>query len=340
MGADGNALPEDVIKGKTFSNSSSKGLTGTLELKPEPSGTATSADVLSGKTFSSDTEIRAPGAMVNNGSITITPSTYATTIPKGYHTGLGKVIGDNDLRSENIRSGMAIFGVLGDSNVVDTSYGDATSDDILGGKQAWVGGQLITGGMSENGGWMYTPTTTDQTIPEGYHPGTGFVQGDPNLKPENIAKGVTIFGVVGTASFTFTDNGDGTVTNNASRLMWQQGELTDRLDWDNSNAYCDDLDLAGHTDWRLPTKDELKSLIFCSNNHPVPTPDGVTCTNDGSDTDYDSPTIDTSFFPTCINDRYWTSTMSGVPDRPYWVDFRWGVATFGYMPWPVVKCVR
>jgi hypothetical protein len=44
---------------------------------------------------------------------------------------------------------------------------------------------------------IITPTTSNQTIPEGYHNGTGYVKGDPNLKPENIMHGKTIFGVTG-----------------------------------------------------------------------------------------------------------------------------------------------
>lgn len=35
-GAIGNAVPSDVVKGKTFSSKAGKGLTGTLELPPEP----------------------------------------------------------------------------------------------------------------------------------------------------------------------------------------------------------------------------------------------------------------------------------------------------------------
>jgi hypothetical protein len=51
-GAVGNATIEDVVKGKIFSNSTEKGLTGTLKLNPKPTGDAVAADVLEGKTFS------------------------------------------------------------------------------------------------------------------------------------------------------------------------------------------------------------------------------------------------------------------------------------------------
>ncbi len=41
------------------------------------------------------------------------------------------------------------------------------------------------------------PSTKNQMIKEGYHDGTGYCQGDANLQPKNIRKGVKIFGVEG-----------------------------------------------------------------------------------------------------------------------------------------------
>lgn len=61
-------------------------------------GTATEADVLSGKTFTNESGVGISGSMKNNGAInkTITPSksqqTY--TIPAGFHDGSGKVVVD------------------------------------------------------------------------------------------------------------------------------------------------------------------------------------------------------------------------------------------------------
>ena len=33
--------------------------------------------------------------------------------------------------------------------------------------------------------------------------------------------------------------------------------------WDT----CYELDFAGHTDWRVPTIDELRSIVYCSNGY-------------------------------------------------------------------------
>lgn len=55
----------------------------------------------------------------------------------------------------------------------------------------------------------YTPTTSNQTIAAGtYCSGAQTIQGDANLKPENIAEGVSIFGVTGTHSGGGSGGGD------------------------------------------------------------------------------------------------------------------------------------
>ncbi|MDO6355105.1 hypothetical protein Q3V94_08440 [Caloramator sp. CAR-1] len=80
-------------------------------------GTAQPADVLSGKTFTNDSGTFT-GTMPNKvGSGTvITPGTSDIAIPQGYYGGAltdGKVKGDANLVSSNIRSGVSIFGVTG-----------------------------------------------------------------------------------------------------------------------------------------------------------------------------------------------------------------------------------
>ncbi len=62
----------------------------------------------------------------------------------------------------------------------------------------------------------------------------------------------------------FTDNGDGTITDRATGLMWQKSGSNDMLRYGEVQDYIYDLNrqnFAGHNDWRLPTADELKSLI-------------------------------------------------------------------------------
>jgi hypothetical protein len=84
------------------------------------------------------------GSLVNNGAWSLTASTTDQTVTEGYYSG-GTLAGDEDLVSTNIKSGVNIFGVAGDSNVVDTSSGDAVAADLSTGKTAWVDGAAIAG---------------------------------------------------------------------------------------------------------------------------------------------------------------------------------------------------
>jgi len=58
------------------------------------------------------------------------------------------------------------------------------------------------------------------------------------------------------------DKGDGTLTDAASGLVWQQADSLYDLNWGGALAYCENLDLAGYDDWRLPDVKELASLTF------------------------------------------------------------------------------
>jgi hypothetical protein len=61
----------------------------------------------------------------------------------------------------------------------------------------------------------------------------------------------------------FQVNGD-TITDNATGLMWQKSGSPNHMNYDNAKAYIEELNsknFAGYSDWRLPTVDELTSLL-------------------------------------------------------------------------------
>ncbi|MDD2717370.1 MAG: DUF1566 domain-containing protein [Candidatus Wallbacteria bacterium] len=58
----------------------------------------------------------------------------------------------------------------------------------------------------------------------------------------------------------FKDNGDGTITDMATNLMWQQGE-NQRTNWYDALEKCRKMDLAGYTDWRMPNIKELNTIL-------------------------------------------------------------------------------
>ncbi len=59
----------------------------------------------------------------------------------------------------------------------------------------------------------------------------------------------------------FTDNGDGTVTDNLTGLMWaRDANLAGAKNWNDAIDFCNALDHGDHSDWRLPNVRELSSL--------------------------------------------------------------------------------
>ena len=62
------------------------------------------------------------------------------------------------------------------------------------------------------------------------------------------------------------DNGDGTVTDNGTGLMWQK-DTAGPMNWNQAMRYASGLSLGGHSDWWLPKKHELQGLYHspCKN---------------------------------------------------------------------------
>jgi hypothetical protein len=103
---------------------------------------------------------------------------------------------------------------------------------------------------------------------------------------------------------TLKDNGDGTISDSHTGLMWQQAENGEEMNYEDAVAFCEGLTLAGHGDWRLPTKEELVALAQVG-DEPLRT-----------------------FFPGLQQERYWAFTRHSElawaesPDRiAYTVDF-------------------
>lgn len=59
----------------------------------------------------------------------------------------------------------------------------------------------------------------------------------------------------------FQDNNDGTVSDEATGLMWQQADEGIALDWKNALQYASSSEFAGYSDWRLPSIKELQSIV-------------------------------------------------------------------------------
>jgi hypothetical protein len=132
---------------------------------------------------------------------------------------------------------------------------------------------------------------------------------------------------------TYTNHGDGTVTDNSTGLTWQRCSAGQNNDstcsgsagaktWAEALTYCNDLSLGGSAYWRLPDKIELESL----------TDDSVY-----------NPAINTTYFPNTVANYYWSSTTdASQPDYAWNVYFGDAIAyNFDKHYNPTnVRCVR
>ena len=103
----------------------------------------------------------------------------------------------------------------------------------------------------------------------------GRIKGYPcgSVRSGRPAKGFYVFYVRGNTKYgknDFHNNGDGTITDRATGLTWTEfdsghlkaGEHKDgKLNWEQALRWTEDLEFAGHSDWRLPNAKELQSII-------------------------------------------------------------------------------
>ena len=59
----------------------------------------------------------------------------------------------------------------------------------------------------------------------------------------------------------FTDNGNGTITDEATGLMWMQQDNAKGITWQEALKYAEGYEFAGYSDWRLPDAKELQSIV-------------------------------------------------------------------------------
>jgi hypothetical protein len=150
------------------------------------------------------------------------------------------------------------------------------------GKEGAFGMNFADGHIKGYGTGMYFESTTSVDVPGCF---VRAVRGEEDVYGVN----------------DFTDNGDSTVTDNSTGLMWQQADDGNTYNWKDALAYAYSSELAGYTDWRLPNTKEIESIV-----------------------DYDAtsfPAIDNVFSCTEITDEtdngtngygwYWSGTTHG-----------------------------
>jgi hypothetical protein len=107
---------------------------------------------------------------------------------------------------------------------------------------------------------------------------------------------ITFLMVFGLLYADFTRNDDSTVTDNATGLIWQD-DTSEQMAWEAAIDSCEDLELGGYTDWRLPNLNELTSLV-----------DDTTC----------GPAISEVFQHTVDEVFYWSATTTESNTSKAW----------------------
>jgi hypothetical protein len=108
----------------------------------------------------------------------------------------------------------------------------------------------------------------------------------------------------------FFDNFNGTTTDLATGLTWQQIPFADTLTWEQALTFADTLSLAGYNDWRIPNIKELQSI---------------------NDERLISPSINNAFFSGITVNHYWSSTsLPNQTTKAWYLDTHYGITTYEF----------
>lgn len=109
-------------------------------------------------------------------------------------------------------------------------------------------------------------------------------------------------------SIHFEDNGDGTVTDNYTGLIWQKMQSSTPLSWEEALNYAMGLSLTGRTDWRVPNIKELQSL---------------------NDEKLVKPSFNKNYFPNVLSGNFWSSTSQvNATTRAWDINVDYGIVSY------------
>ena len=171
-----------------------------------------------------------------------------------------------------------------DTHYFEFKYGDESAGERLIDCQDWSATQYLgttMGGESTVFGVNFADGRI-KGYPRDRHP-----RGGLNLLYIRYVRDNAEYGIN-----NFVDNNDGTITDLATGLMWTKADSGKTMNWEDALDYSENLNYAGHNDWRLPNAKELQSIVDYT-RAPLIT---------------DSAAIAPIFSVTEIESYYWTST--------------------------------
>ncbi|MCG3267936.1 DUF1566 domain-containing protein [Yoonia sp. I 8.24] len=139
-----------------------------------------------------------------------------------------------------------------DDDIFHYGYGDVDAGERL--LEAQMATSTLYGTTTRGEQTMFGVNFVDGRI-KGYGLETSF-SGGPKVFYVMYVRGDTGYGVN-----DFTDNQDGTITDQASGLIWAQQDSGQGMSWEDALSYARDAEIAGYTDWRMPNAKELQNLL-------------------------------------------------------------------------------
>jgi len=142
---------------------------------------------------------------------------------------------------------------------IDTDYFEFGYGDLSAGER------LIDAQFATTAKYVSTTMNGDETM-FGTNLADGRIKGYPTgpMPGSTEDKGFYIMYVRGNENYgvnDFSDNGDGTITDEATGLMWMQDDNHEGLNWEDALSYAEGKEYAGYSDWRLPDAKELQSIV-------------------------------------------------------------------------------
>lgn len=139
-----------------------------------------------------------------------------------------------------------------DTNYFHFDYGDENAGERVIDAQYWSSTEYVSLTMNGNH-TVFGVNFADGRI-KGY--GTADPRGREMLQFARYVRGESAYG-----TNAFINNGDGTITDQISGLMWMQDDSANGMNWADALAYCENMSFAGYDDWRLPNAKELQGIV-------------------------------------------------------------------------------